>query len=164
MSTPTGCPIALCEALAGGLNAAQQAQPATFATAFTARREYTAFEELDSMREDAAPLVLIVPQSDAEKRLGGGATPVFSGAYEVSLAIVKRVGIGEPARARLDALMLLRQQILDWLKGVALVVEGPRSTRAVLAEIESEPSYFHGVLAEKHVFLSETILRFTLAV
>jgi hypothetical protein len=150
--------------LADGIVSVLASGMTAFDTPFTPARKLIAVQELTGVPDLTVavvppspapqPLVLLIPVSDDEERLGGGTTPSFMGDYSVDCLIYARVGADGEALAA--TLMVLRQQIRDFLKGQILLLTGPRgkTTRAVLERIEGSPAYDHSVLLRQHCFFS----------
>ena len=151
--------MALADAVVGALNGAPAG---TFGQGFTAQRVFATVNDLTALAAGAAPLVQIVPAVDSEERLGGGATGSFQGDYAVDVVILARVGVGDAAETACAALMLLRQQIRESFKRVALTVAGVRTTRAVLSGVDGDPAFGQRALLEWHCFVSAQTLKFRL--
>ena len=159
--TPTqqGTVVALADAVVAALSGAPAG---TFGQAFTAQRRFATVTDLTTLAESTAPLVQVVPAVDSEERLGGGATGSFQGDYSVDVVIFARVGVGDAAETACAALMLLRQQIRDSFKRVALTVAGTKTCKAVLSGIDGDPAFGQRALIEWHCFVSAQTLKFRL--
>jgi len=131
---------------------------------FTAARRFAPVADLATLVLNAAAFVAVIPADDTESRVGGGASGLFQGDYEVDVVIYARVGAGDAAEAACGNLMKLRQQIRDAFKSVAVTVEGQRTTRAILTGVDGSPAFNVARLVNEHCFVSPQTLQFRLTV
>jgi hypothetical protein len=150
--------VALADTFVAAINGA--AQDGTFTGAFTAQRRFATLRNLEDIPANAETMLVVVPAADTQEREGGGAQPIFSGEYELDVVLYARVGTGEPAERKCADLMALRQQIGDYGKDKAFIVQGPKTAKAVLMSIDGSPAFGQRTLIENACFVSLQTLRF----
>jgi hypothetical protein len=166
--------VALADAIAAGLQAAQDANPGVFAMPFTTEVKFIEITDLDTIlplpdampkaAKTANPRVIFFPQGpDVETRMGGGANARFHGEYIVDMVIYARVGTGPAAEAICRRLLDLRQQLRDTLKPARLAVQGIRPTYVTLEKIgdDTEGTYGPLPLTQDGLFCSSQSLKWS---
>lgn len=153
--TPSANIVALADAAVVGINAASAG---TFNLAFTAARSYLPLTDLTKVAE--SPNVLFIPFSDSETHTGGNGK-VYQGEYQIYCIIYARVGAAIPAmNSKVDALLLLRNQLRNWFKPLVFNANGMRPFQATVLDFEGDPTYWHDALLKDGLFVSEQVITF----
>lgn len=159
--------IALADAIAAALNAAQSPTPpavSPFVEAFTASVKFAPINDLSKVA-DGTILLHLLPMDDSESRLGGGAYPRFHGTYIIDAVLYAKVGFdsGDPDDTKCRTLMDLKQQIRDYLKPARFSVPtGVRPTNATMEDIDGDPAYAGWSLLQQGVFVSCQTLKWSI--
>ena len=149
--------VALCDAVVGLIS---DAPAGTFCKDFKVERLFVPILDTTKISDEVARLD-VIPGSDSESRVGGGAQGSFSGTYDVHLVLQQRVGAGPDAEAKIAQLMRLRGQLRDYFKRIAIEVDDEtQQFRAVLEAVDAPAPYVLGRLIEQNCFFSEVILAF----
>jgi hypothetical protein len=161
--------VELADALATALNAAQPApadpdadppvetEPSPFILPFAA--ESTALPVVDYKQIGTTLLVYVVPIGFDQERVGGGASPVFSGRAEIDFLVEQKVGVGTDAQTAVKKLLLLQEQMVNLFKNCAVILTGGK---AVLAEVSASPTYSQAALLTRNCFCGVQTLTFVL--
>ncbi|HOI55745.1 MAG TPA: hypothetical protein PLP01_10890 [Phycisphaerae bacterium] len=151
--------IALCDAVAAALNAAQPEPPAEspFVLAFEAARKVIPLTNLDKLGSDV--VVEIIPTGLIETREpAGNLAGLFAGQYELDVAIQQRLPASDSdGNDTAEDVLLLAEQIADWFRQGSLTVG---SHKAVLVTVDAEAAYSVPYLMQKRTVLSVTTLGF----
>lgn len=156
--------ITLAASIAGALNAAQPTQPdppddplpSPFVLPFTATVRIRPVVKLETMGDELL-VYLVADPGGGEERQGGLESGLFVGDYTCNLVVQRRVTLDEAGDLACRQLLLLAEQLRDYLKDGGLDAAG---ATGVLIEVDDSPAYDMDWLLNKRCFLSVQALTF----